>query len=59
MVLLQGYAQQSNVYTKYVFQIFTRNINIAIGFKLSVKKGYSMAPVLFMFLMMDFSKTLE
>ena len=47
------------MYGKIIVQIIIGNIEKVTDFKVGVKQGYSMAPVLFIFLIMDFVKTLE
>ena len=46
------------MYDKIIVKLIIVKVDTSIEFKVGVKKGYSMAPVLFMFLMMDFAKTL-
>ena len=47
------------MYDNIVIQLIIGNIETAIDFKVGVKQGDIMAPVLFMFLMMAFTKTLD
>ena len=51
-------SNQTHVW-KSVVKIIIDNIETDINFKLGVKQGYIMASVLFLFMMMAFSKTLE
>ena len=44
---------------KKIVKIVIGKIDTYIDFKLGVKQGYSMALVLFLFLMMSFAKNLE
>ena len=44
---------------KIVFKLIIGKIEISIEFKVGVKQGYSMAPLLFLFLVMAFDETLE
>ena len=48
-----------HMYDKMVVKLIIGNIETAIEFKLGVKYGNSMVPVLFMFLIIPFDKTLE
>ena len=47
------------MYDKVVVNLIISNIETPIDYKVGVKQGDSMAPVLFLFLMMAFSETLE
>ena len=47
------------MHNKIIFKIIIGKVETSIDFKVGVKKGDSMAPVLFLFLMMAFSETLE
>ena len=47
------------MYYKSKFKLIIGKIETFIDFKVGVKQGESMEPVLFLFLMMEFSKTLE
>ena len=47
------------MYDKSVVKLIIGNIETSIDFKVVVKQRDSMAPVLFMFMMMEFSETLE
>ena len=47
------------MYYKSIGKLIIVNIETSIDFKVGVKKGDSMAPVLFMFLFMSLAKTLE
>ena len=48
-----------HMYDKNVVKIIIEKTETSISLKLGVKQGYRMAPLLFMFLMMAFAKTLE
>ena len=47
------------MYDKSVVNLIIGKVETSIEFKVGVKQGDIMAPVLFLFLMMAFSKTLE
>ena len=47
------------MYKKSVVKLIISNIEISIDFKVRVKQGDSMSPVILLFLMMDFYETLE
>ena len=47
------------MYDKSLFKIIIGNIETSIDLKVGAKQGYIMEPVIFMFLMMEFSETLE
>ena len=47
------------MYEKITVKIIIRKIETDIDFKLGVKQGNIMAPVIFLFLMMAFDKTVE
>ena len=47
------------MHDKGIVKLIIRKVDISIELRVGVKKGDSMAPVLFMFLMMAFSETLE
>ena len=47
------------MYNKSIVKLIIGKLETSIEFKVGVKQGYSMVPVLFMFLMMDFAETLE
>ena len=47
------------MYAKSVVNLIIGKIDTSIEFEVGVKKGYNMASVLLLFLMMDFYKTLE
>ena len=55
----QDSARQSNTCKKNIVKIIIGKVETSIDFKVCVKQGDSMAPVLLLFLMMAFSKTLE
>ena len=59
MALPQDYAQKSNACTKNIVKLIIGKIETSIDFKVGFKQGYRMDPVLFLFLMMAFSETLE
>ena len=45
-----------HMYNKSIFKLIISNMETSIDFKVGVKQGDSMAPLLFLFLMMSFSK---
>ena len=47
------------MYEKSIVKLIIGKLETSIDFKVGVKQGYSMAPVLFMFLMVAFAETLE
>ena len=47
------------MYDKSIVKLIIRKVETSIEFKLGVKQGDSMSPVLFLFLMTAFAKTLE
>ena len=47
------------MYNKIIVKLIIGKVDISIYFKVGVKQGDSMDPVLFLFLMMAFSETLE
>ena len=47
------------MYDKSIVKLIIGKVETSIEFKLGVKQGDSMAPVLYLFLMMSFAKTLE
>ena len=47
------------MYNKCIFKLIIGKVETYIDFKVGTKQGDSMAPVLFLFLMMDFSKKTE
>ena len=47
------------MYYKILVMFIIVNIDISVDFKVSVKQGDSMSPVIFLFLMVAFSETLE
>ena len=47
------------MYKKSVVRLLIGKIDTSIPFKVGVKKGDSMSPVLFLFLIMEFAETLE
>ena len=47
------------MYNKSIAKLIIGKVETSIDFKVGIKQGYSMAPVLFLFLMMVFYETLE
>ena len=47
------------MYTDNKLRLILGNIDISIPFKVLVKQGDSVAPFLFLFIMMEFAETLE
>ena len=47
------------VYKGSMFKLFIGELERTIDFKLGVKQGYSVVPVLFLFILMAFDETLE
>ena len=47
------------MYNKIIFNIIIGKVETSIDFKVGVKQGDNMAPLLFMFLIMAFVETLE
>ena len=47
------------MYDKSIVKLIIEKSETSIDFKVGVKQGDNMAPVLFLFLMMTFTKTLE
>ena len=47
------------MYNKRIVKIIIGKVETSIDFKMGAKQGDSMAPVLFLFLMMAFAKKLE
>ena len=48
-----------HIYNNSITQLIIRNMETSMYSNVDIKQGYSMAPFLFLFLMMDFDKTLE
>ena len=48
-----------HIYNNSITQLIIRNMETSMYSNVDIKQGYSMAPFLFLFLMMDFAKTLE
>ena len=53
------FSEIKHMYNKIIVKIIIVKVETSINFKVGVKQVDSMAPVIFMFLMMAFSKTLE
>ena len=47
------------MYDKIIVKLIIGKVEISIEFKVGVKQGYRMAPILFMFLMMAFFEKIE
>ena len=53
------FSEIKHMYDKSRVKIIIRKVETSIEFKVGVKQGDNMAPVLFLFLMMAFAETLE